>query len=592
MRRLRLTGLGAVAVLLVLVFGGWGPRHPTGPAAPEPARRPAPAPALDAEAVVEEANHGIAAGPTGALEVGDEAYRARFDRAGFAYAPTGRGAELTVSLAGLVRGDEAVVADGRPWTARGNVAERPVAPGAVERVTARDGEVEWDVVLAREPAGAGPLVVTGHLDGVSATTATGIRLDDGSTVDLGDLVVKDATGATVHRARPGLHGSEIRLEVPARVLEGAAYPLTLDPTVSTPTPVSSTGDRTNPSVAWSGSVFLVVWEQTTEGDSNIYGAAVDGNGQIVHGARPLAVSLEPEHTPDVAYSNSGVFTLVYQSVDFFDPAITSIVVADVGADGTILRRNRVDQGRGKLELPTVASTGTRELVTWRDDRSGSYDVRARRVFTAIPEGETFTVWGERPGLPVVEDQVDPDVAWNGSVFMVAWRDGLTSSLRDVYVTRVSSTGTVLSTTPVSTGGHQELSPEIASDGTNFLVLWADNRSGNNDVYGARVDGSGTLLGAPFPVVQRAGTQVPMGVAFNGTYLVAWRDNRNGNSDIFAGRVDGTGRVLDGTGFAVATASVEENFAAVSRGSGSTWGVVDKSGIRSSAVIEWRRVSPK
>jgi hypothetical protein len=595
----RLAGAAAVAVLLVLLFGAWEPRLATTSAteaAPAVPSTESTAPAIDAEAVVEQASHRIAAGPAGTLVVADDAYRARFDAAGFSYAPAGRDAQLTVSLDGVVRGGVGMAADRGAWTARGNVAERRVGPGTLERVTARDGEVEWDVVLAREPAGAGPLTVTGRLGGVTAATAasaggaavTRLQLSDGSTVELGELVVKDARGTTLHRARPEVHGSEIRLEVPAPLLEDAAYPLTLDPTVSGPVPLSSTGDTTSPRVAWSGSVFLVVWGQVFGADTYIYIAVADADGRVVVGADPLALGRDP----DVVYSSSGVFKVVFESTNSLDPAPNRIEALDVRSDGIVVRQGIVDAGRWLLQSPSIASTGDRELVTWRDNRDGrSFDIRARRLFGARPDGDTFTVWGERPGFPV-EDQVDPDVAWNGTVFMVAWREGYISSLRDVYVTRVSGAGTVLSTTPVSTGAHQEDSPEIASDGTNFLVVWPDDRNGTWDAYGARLDGSGNLLGpGTFPVVLRTGNQVPQSVAYNGTYLVAWRDNRNGNSDAYAGRVDGAGKTLDGTGFPVSTATVEENFIAVSRGGGTSWGLVYKSGIRSSAVIEWRKVTP-
>jgi hypothetical protein len=583
-----------VVVLLLLVFGAWGPRSSTttAPAPPEPGRRPAPA--LDVEDVVERARHGITAHPGGELTVTDDAYGARFDRGGFSFAPAGTSVELTVSLASLSRGGVTTTAEPRAWTARENVAERRVGADTVERVTARDGEVEWDVVLDREPAGAGPLTVTGRLDGVSGRTGTGIRLDDGSTVDLGDLVVKDARGATVHRARPTIDGAEIRLEVPAAVLDGAAYPLTLDPTVSGPVPVSGTFEHGPPSVAWSGSAFMIVWEQVNDGESNVLGAVVDADGLVVEPATFLTSSIAHERAPDVTYSNSGVFTVVYQYVDQFDPPLHRVHAMDVRSDMLVVDHNVVDGGDWVMGPPSIASTGSQELVTWHDNRSGrSFDIRARRLFTSNPDGDTFTVFGEPASFPVVADQVDPDVAWNGTVFAVAWREGGTSSVGDVYATRVSGAGTALTTTTVSAGSHQETDPQIASDGANFLVVWRDDRNGDVDVYGTRLDGAGNVLGSGvFPVVQRAGQQAPFGLAHNGTYLVVWRDSRNGNADVFAGRVDGAGRVLDGTGFPVATATVEENFPAVSRGGGSTWGVVDKQGIRSSAVIEWRRVSPK
>ena len=66
------------------------------------------------------------------------------------------------------------------WRADGNVATRAVADGVRERITANDGDVEWDVLLDRRPAGSGQLVVTADLRG-AVSTAKPSR--DGDAVD-------------------------------------------------------------------------------------------------------------------------------------------------------------------------------------------------------------------------------------------------------------------------------------------------------------------------------------------------------------------------------------------------------------------------
>ena len=47
---------------------------------------------------------------------------------------------------------------------------------------------------------------------------------------------------------------------------------------------------------------------------------------------------------------------------------------------------------------------------------------------------------------------------------------------------------------VSAAANPQGSPTLASDGTNYLVVWGDERTGkSSDVYGARVDRTGTVL---------------------------------------------------------------------------------------------------
>ena len=49
---------------------------------------------------------------------------------------------------------------------------------------------------------------------------------------MGELVVKDAANAELHRALPTVDRSRLAFEVPAAVLDRATYPHTIDPTVS------------------------------------------------------------------------------------------------------------------------------------------------------------------------------------------------------------------------------------------------------------------------------------------------------------------------------------------------------------------------
>ena len=101
---------------------------------------------------------------------------------------------------------------------------------------------------------------------------------------------------------------------------------------------------------------------------------------------------------------------------------------------------------------------------------------------------------------------------------------------------------------------------MAFDGTNFLVVWADGRSGPSyDIYGARVSRAGAVLdGAGIPISTAANDQFAPAVAFDGTnFLVVWTDGRSGASyDIYGARVSRAGAVLDGAGIPISTAANE------------------------------------
>lgn len=90
----------------------------------------------------------------------------------------------------------------------------------------------------------------------------------------------------------------------------------------------------------------------------------------------------------------------------------------------------------------------------------------------------------------------------------------------------------------------------ASDGTDHLVVWSDNRSGYfSDIYGARVTASGEVLDpVAFPISRTIGSDLAPVVVFGGElYLVVWE----AETEILAARVTRDGTVLDPEGISVA-----------------------------------------
>jgi len=158
-----------------------------------------------------------------------------------------------------------------------------------------------------------------------------------------------------------------------------------------------------------------------------------------------------------------------------------------------------------------------------------------------------------------DDQSAADVATNGSIFLVVWHDtrNYVTSATDIYAARVSSAGVVLDAggfAVCATSGSQSY-PRVASDGTDFLVVWQHKNVSEFDVHAARVAASGTVV-APgtFTVSAEAGSQQYPDVAWTGLhYAVAWEDSRDlapSDWDVFAARVASDGTVQDASGIKI------------------------------------------
>jgi hypothetical protein len=628
---------------------------------------------IDLDGVMEQVEHHVvaAADRPGTLVVEDSHYRAAFTSGGFELSLAG-GAALAVSLRSAARGDDRVAVPSGRWQPNRNTASR-AAGGLTERVTARSGEVEWDVVLDAAPAGSGPVRVWADVSGVAASSdgpdGSGQRLElaGGTSVELGDMVVVDAGGVEVYRAAPVVAGSTLRLDVPESVLAGADYPLTIDPTVRPEQPISpptgAPGDQYAPVVAFDGTNFLVLWMTNPNGAAwslaatrvDRHGVPLDPNGVIlpsltwanadrpavafaagaylvtfvrdgrIHGVRigtdgrvrddvfPISdgvpqvpVSLRHfEWMPSVA-STGSMFLVVWTEVDQLDDPPWSDPLYDGNifgsrVDGTSVLDPSgiaISMAPGWQSMGGVASDGEGFLVTWIDalvDGGGRIDGARVDGRGTVLDPDGFSIAAASSGASAV--------AFGDSVYLVVFESppndrppGYPDGDHDVWAVRVAIDGTVLDPDPVavSVGLPQEGSPAVAFDGTNFVAVWSDTRHDQSAVFAARINGDGVVLdpvgialsrtwttspavagGVGITLVVWGGHDVngtrlrsdgtspdaegrlislgslPLGdpdVAFNGSvFLVAWRDNYSGYLNIIATRVRPDGTVLDPAG---------------------------------------------
>ncbi len=161
-------------------------------------------------------------------------------------------------------------------------------------------------------------------------------------------------------------------------------------------------------------------------------------------------------------------------------------------------------------------------------------------------------------VPALDDQSEPAVASDSTNFLVVWQDDRNGSDYDIYGARVTPQGIVLDPSGfvISYAAHKQGSPAVDFDGANFLVVWRDRRGDSGAIYGARVTPQGTVLDSiGFVASQAADSQCSPVLAFDGTnFLIAWEDWRNGDDcDVYGARVTPQGTVLDSVGFVISDA---------------------------------------
>lgn len=239
---------------------------------------------------------------------------------------------------------------------------------------------------------------------------------------------------------------------------------------------SPTSSATAPSIAASDTEALVTW---MSGGSilarrySLAGVALD--------AQPLSIcpsSSDSSYDPIVAFDGAQ-FVIGFLR----EPHPKTLRVATVSRAGVVgmscgqpvtTMAPNTDYRRFRV----AAAAGTTVFV-W-EERDPSWDPSVRVVRTRGATAVDMTPLRFAPGIGE-----DPDVAWSGNDFVVAWSDGR-RVYADVRVTRLPPTGAppfpnglVVSALDV----HQR-SPRLAFDGRRALLVWVDQRTGQDDLRGA------------------------------------------------------------------------------------------------------------
>jgi hypothetical protein len=213
---------------------------------------------------------------------------------------------------------------------------------------------------------------------------------------------------------------------------------------------------------------------------------------------------------------------------------------------------------GQQYLPKAVFGNTNYLIVWQDTRKGDGDIYGARV---TQTGVLIDSVGKDVSI-MVNEQSSPSVAFDGNNYLVVWSDWRNRSW-DIYATRVNQDGLILDPDciPISTAPGDQLSPSVIFDGTNYFVVWEDKRNGSSDIYGSRVSKNGEVLEPNGIIISNAeDSQLSPSVAFDSiNYLVVWTDYRNYewyffSSDIYCARISKTGVVVDPDGIIVSKSS--------------------------------------
>ncbi|MDH4211367.1 MAG: T9SS type A sorting domain-containing protein [candidate division WOR-3 bacterium] len=297
----------------------------------------------------------------------------------------------------------------------------------------------------------------------------------------------------------------------------------------------------NASIAFDGTNYLVVWQENHSGWYSIYGARVSQSGTVVD-PNGILIAAGGEN-PCVAFTGTNYLVVYQRSSNIYGTRVTQNgVVLDPG--GIPISTAPSDQW-----FPSVTASGTEYFVVWHDWRNSNWDIYGTRV---TQNGVTL----DPSGIPISTvpyTQWFASTAFDGLNYFVIWQDGRNSqdTRWDIYGTRLDQSGTILDPTgiAISTVAYDKWYPRAAFDGSCYFAVWQDYRNTTSDIYGARMNQGGVVIDTNGIAVSCVtDKQSHPAISFDGTnYLVVWEDRRSGLfTDIYGAQVGVSGAVIDST----------------------------------------------
>ncbi len=351
---------------------------------------------------------------------------------------------------------------------RGDVDERwEFAPEGAEQLFVIDRPLAAGDVAVRVGF-EGEYTAVADADGVLFTSELG-------RVRYGKAVAIDAAGVRTAVGEEIVDGA-IELVVPAAFLATAAYPVTIDPVVTSYFVESSSEHAVNPDVAYEAGSgkYLYVWERVfSSSDHDVFARLGDDNGLDAGALITIDVSSANWAHPSVA-SN-------FLAHNF-------LVVAETGPEGQrSIRGRRVDGatgatgadflvqnfGGGEKIHPVVGGdpstvAPTYYCVAWERAYSGTdHDIQATLVegpengpahplITVDNTTDTFDAW---PSI----SKCDGGYPFATQVWSIVWERTFSPNDGDIHGAQLAWDGTILhGTFPVDVTGNDDRRPAVSS----------------------------------------------------------------------------------------------------------------------------------
>ena len=302
------------------------------------------------------------------------------------------------------------------------------------------------------------------------------------------------------------------------------------------------GNQKRPYLTANGNNYFVIWEDWNIDATQfgVYGQLINENGSFIGTSTEISSASSIKAQYLAAASDDTNYLVLWENdetdiyAQFFDS-----VGNEVGSSFVVDNQSSEDL------YPAIACNGESYLVVW--SKLAGICKTYGRLFNT--QGTALT--GEMQiSSSSIYSQYTACVASDGTNYLAIWRsEGQDGSYAGIYAQLIDNSGNKIgSEIQINTYTlNNQKSPDVASNGTNYLVVWASEKSEGYDISGQFLDLSGNKIGSEFQLnTYTLNDQSGPCIRSDGNnYLVIWgTDGQDGDGyGIFGQFFDQEGNTL-------------------------------------------------
>lgn len=235
---------------------------------------------------------------------------------------------------------------------------------------------------------------------------------------------------------------------------------------------------------------IVTWQDLRNGSNyDIYAQRLDSNGNLLWGtaAKPVCAATGDQINAKIeSDSASNGAYIAWQDTrssadyDIYMQRLDSNGNAKWATDGIVISNQTLNQSA--LDMMSL-SGGSEVMITWKDSRSGNYDIYAQKV------GSNGSLLWNPTGVVICNspfDQINPNICSDENKgAIIVWQDS-SAGMWDIKTQRINNAGNILWTANgevVCNAANMQTSPKNISDGKGgSIYAWQDVRNGEEDIF--------------------------------------------------------------------------------------------------------------